>query len=276
MSLKKSRVGTKRKTTPRMVDKRLPFTVHLEELRKRLIICVGAVGVGFLLSYGFKDQIFEFVAIPLVASLPEENSWMIFTGVTEAFFTYLKVSFLAGIFLSLPVIFYQFWAFISPGLYGKERKVIFPFVIFSTLFFVTGASFGYFVVFPFGFKFLLGFATDTIRPFPSVREYLSFATKLLLAFGVVFELPLITYFLAKTGILTHQTLTRNRRYFIVLAFIGSATLTPPDVVTQLLMAGPLLILFEISVIVARVFGRKPLTDESGDLKDEEEPGSTAG
>jgi len=259
-----------------MVDQRLPFTVHLEELRKRLIICCVAVGVGFLACYGFKDQIFEFIAIPLIASLPDENSWMIFTGVTEAFFTYLKVSFLAGVFLSLPVIFYQLWAFISPGLYSQERKVILPFVFFSTLFFVTGASFGYFVVFPFGFTFLLGFATDTIRPFPSLKEYLSFATKLLLAFGFVFELPLITYFLSRTGMITYQTLTKNRRYFIVLAFIGSAMLTPPDVATQLLMAGPLLILFEISVFVARVFGRKPLTDESGDLKDEEEPGPTAG
>jgi sec-independent protein translocase protein TatC len=255
-----------------MVDERLPFTVHLEELRKRLIICCVSVGVGFLICYGFKDQIFEFVAIPLIASLPDDNSWMIFTGVTEAFFTYLKVSLLAGIFLSLPVIFYQLWAFIAPGLYSKERKVIVPFVIFSTLFFITGASFGYFVVFPFGFKFLLGFATETIRPFPSVREYLSFATKLLLAFGLVFELPLITYFLSRTGLITHHTLTRNRRYFIVIAFIISATLTPPDVATQLLMAGPLLILFEISVLVARIFGRKPLTDESGDLIDEEEPG----
>ena len=257
-----------------MLDQKLPFTVHLEELRKRLMICCGAVGVGFLVCYGFKDQIFEFMAIPLIASLPDDNSWMIFTGVTEAFFTYLKVSFLAGVFLSLPVLFYQFWAFISPGLYSKERKMIAPFVIFSTLFFITGACFGYFVVFPFGFKFLLGFATETIRPFPSVKEYLSFATKLLLAFGLVFELPLITYFLAKTGAITHRTLTKNRRYFIVLAFIGSATLTPPDVVTQMLMAGPLLILFEISVFVARVFGRKPLTDDSGDLVDEKESGRT--
>jgi len=258
-----------------MVDQKLPFTTHLEELRKRLIVCCAAVGVGFLICYGFKDQIFHFIAIPLIASLPNDNSWMIFTGVTEAFFTYLKVSFLAAIFLSLPVIFYQLWAFISPGLYSKERKVIFPFVIFSTLFFVTGAAFGYFVVFPFGFKFLLGFATDTIRPFPSVREYLSFATKLLMAFGLIFELPLITFFLSRTGLITYRTLTRNRRYFIVIAFVGAAALTPPDVVTQLLMAGPLLILFELSVAVARIFGQKPLTDESGDLKDEKEPGPAA-
>jgi sec-independent protein translocase protein TatC len=258
-----------------MSEKTLPFTAHLEELRRRIIVCLGAVAVGFLVCYAFKEQLFEFVSIPLIASLPDDVSSMIFTGVTEAFFTYLKVSFLAGVLLSLPVIFYQMWMFIAPGLYAKEKKVVIPFVIFSTLFFITGASFGYFVVFPFGFTFLLGFATDTIRPFPSIKEYLSFATKLLFAFGLVFEMPLITYFLSKVGILTHRTLSRNRRYFIVIAFLMSAALTPPDVVTQLLMAGPILILFETSVLVARIFGKKPLTDDSGDLLDEEKPGSTA-
>ena len=259
-----------------MSDKKLPFTAHLEELRRRIIICLFAVLAGALVCYAFKEKIFQFVAIPLIASLPDDNSWMIFTGVTEAFFTYLKVSFLAGIFLSLPVLFYQLWAFIAPGLYSKEKKLVIPFVIFSTLFFVTGASFGYFVVFPFGFQFLLSFATDMIRPFPSLREYLSFATKLLVAFGLVFELPLITFFLAKIGIITHRTLSRNRRYFIVIAFLASAALTPPDVVTQMLMAGPILILFEISVLVARLFGRKPLMDDSGELIDEEKSGPAAG
>jgi len=254
----------------------LPFTAHLEELRRRIMVCLAAVAVGFLACYAFKERIFEFVAIPLIASLPDDNSWMIFTGVTEAFFTYLKVSFLAGVFLTLPVIFYQLWAFIAPGLYAKEKKIVIPFVIFSTLFFITGAGFGYFVVFPFGFTFLLGFATDMIRPFPSVKEYLSFATKLLVSFGLVFELPLVTYFLSRLGILTHRTLARNRRYFIVIAFLISAALTPPDVVTQLLMAGPILILFEISVLVARIFGKKPLTDDSGDLLNEEKSGTTAG
>lgn len=258
-----------------MSEKTLPFTAHLEELRRRLIICLASVAIGFLVCYAFKEQIFEFIAIPLVASLPDDNSWMIFTGVTEAFFTYLKVSFLAGVFLSLPVIFYQLWAFIAPGLYAKEKKIAIPFVIFSTLFFITGASFGYFVVFPFGFTFLLGFATDTIRPFPSLKEYLSFATKLLVAFGLVFELPLITYFLSKVGLLTHRTLSRNRRYFIVMAFLLSAALTPPDVVTQLLMAGPILILFETSVLVAKIFGKEPLTDESGEFLNEEKPGTPA-
>ena len=259
-----------------MSDKKLPFSAHLEELRRRVVVCLIAITVGFLPCYAFKEKIFEFIAIPLIASLPDDNSWMIFTGVTEAFFTYLKVSFLAGVFLSIPVIFYQLWLFVAPGLHAKEKKVVIPFVLFSTLFFVTGASFGYFVVFPFGFQFLLSFATDIIRPFPSLKEYLSFATKLLIAFGLVFELPLITFFLAKVGVITHRTLSRNRRYFIVMAFLASAALTPPDVVTQMLMAGPILILFEISVLVARIFGRKPLTDDSGELTDEEKPGPTAG
>jgi sec-independent protein translocase protein TatC len=258
-----------------MSEKTLPFTVHLEELRRRIMVCLAAIAVGFLACYAFKEQLFEFISIPLIASLPDDTSWMIFTGVTEAFFTYLKVSFLAGVLLALPVIFYQLWAFIAPGLYATEKKIAIPFVVFSTLFFITGASFGYFVVFPFGFTFLLGFATETIRPFPSIKEYLSFATKLLIAFGLVFELPLITYFLSKVGILTHRTLSRNRRYFIVMAFLMSAALTPPDVVTQMLMAGPILLLFEISVFVARIFGKKPLTDTSGDLLDEEKPGTTA-
>ena len=122
----------------------------------------------------------------------------------------------------------------------------------------------------------MGFASDTIRPFPSLKEYLSFATKLLLAFGLVFELPLVSYFLSRAGLLTYQTLARNRRYFLVLAFVISAALTPPDVVTQLLMAGPLILLFELSVQVARVFGKQPLTDKEGDLLDEEEPRNPAG
>ena len=258
-----------------MPDEKLPFTVHLEELRRRLVICFIAVGIGFLLCYAFKERIFEFLAIPIYASLPDDSS-MIFIKVTEAFFTYLKVSILAAFFLALPLIFYQLWMFISPGLYAKEKKLVAPFVVFSTLFFITGSSFGYFVVFPFGFKFLMGFGGEQLQAMPSMGEYLSFATKLLLAFGLVFELPLVSYFLSKAGLLTHRTLAKNRRYFIVVAFVAASALTPPDVVTQLLMAGPLIILFEISVLVARVFGKTPLTDSDGELVDEEELRDPAG
>lgn len=256
-----------------MPDQKLPFTVHLEELRRRLIICFIAVTAGFLLCYAFKERIFNFVAIPLIASLPADNSWMVFTGVSEAFFTYLKISFMAGIFLSLPVIFYQLWAFIAPGLYAKERWLIGPIVILSTLLFVVGAAFGYFVVFPFGFQFFMSFATETIRPFPSLKEYLTFASRMLFAFGMIFELPLVVYILARMGILTPETLTKNRRYIIVIIFIVAAILTPPDVISQMLMAAPLLVLFEISVIVARVFGRKPAPDSD---PDDSGPGTDGG
>jgi sec-independent protein translocase protein TatC len=258
-----------------MSDERLPFTTHLEELRRRLIICFIAVAVGFLPCYAFKEKIYDLLAIPIYASLPEDST-MIFIKVPEAFFTLLKVSFLAGFFLALPVIFYQLWAFIAPGLHRQEKMVVAPFVIFSTLFFVVGSSFGYFVVFPYGFKFLMGFGGENLRAMPSMGEYLSFASKLLIAFGLVFELPVVTYFLSKAGLITHRTLAKNRRYFIVLAFIASAALTPPDVVTQVLMAGPLIILLEISILVAKIFGRKPLTDKEGDLVDEEELRHPAG
>ena len=259
-----------------MPDERLPFTAHLEELRRRLIICFVAVGVGFLASYAFSDQIFNIVHKDLIATLREQGETLQYINLTEGFFTSLKISILAGVFLALPIIFYQLWAFIAPGLYRKEKRLIVPFVIFSTFFFIAGACFGYFVVFPFAFKFLLGYNIGGATGRPTLSFALSFVSRLLVAFGTIFELPLITYFLARAGLLTHQTLTKNRRYFIVLAFIASAALTPPDVATQMLMAGPLIVLFEISVLVARIFGRKPLVDAEGDLLDEEKPGHPAG
>lgn len=244
-------------------DKRMPITSHLEELRRRLIISAIAVGIGFAGSYYFAPKMFEVLMVPLVQALPPETS-LIFTGVTEAFFTYLKVAILAGVFISSPLILYEIWAFVSPGLYTKEKKYVIPFVIFSTLFFVGGALFGYFVVFPYGFKFLLGFATEHIRPFPRIKEYFSLASKLLLAFGVVFELPLFVFFLSKMGLVTSKLLIKQFKYAVLLMFSISAILTPPDVVTQLMMAGPLLCLYGISIIVARVFGKeaKKKTDNS--------------
>ncbi len=260
-----------------MSDQKIPFTAHLEELRRRLIRCVYAVGILFLACYGFKEKIFEFIAIPLVASLPDKNSWMVFTGVAEAFFTYMKLAFIAAIFIASPYIFYQFWSFVSPGLYAKEKKLVVPIAVTSSLLFVTGAAFGYFVVFPFGFTYFMSFTTETIRPMLSLREYLDFVTAMLLAFGLVFELPLVVFFLAKAGIVTAGMLTKNRRYSIVGIFIVAAILTPPDVVSQSLMAIPLLILYEISVVVARMVGRKPSeTPPSGTDRDEKELRHPAG
>lgn len=234
---------------------KIPFTAHLEELRKRLIVCFIAVGIGFVLSYGFKEKLFQILTRPLI-SVMQTGDKLIFTGLPEAFFTYLKVALFSGLILSTPVIFYQFWMFVAPGLYEKEKQHMIPIVFLSTFFFVGGSFFGYFIVFPYGFKFFLGFASEIIRPLPSMREYLSFASKLLLAFGLVFELPLIITFLAKLGIVSVSFLKKNRKYALLLFFMGAAILTPPDVVTQVMMALPLIVLYEISIIGARIFGKK--------------------
>jgi sec-independent protein translocase protein TatC len=236
-------------------DEKLPFTSHLEELRKRLITAFIAVGVGFVIAFGFKERLFKILVYPLVKVM-KEGETLIYTGLPEAFFTYLKVAFLAGLIVASPIILYQFWMFVAPGLYKNERRMMMPIVVLSSFFFIGGALFGYFIVFPWGFKFFLGFATDTIRPLPSMKEYFGFSAKMLLAFGLVFELPLVLTFLAKLGIVSVEFLKKNRKYAILLFFAGAAILTPPDVITQIMMALPLMVLYEISIIGAKIFGKK--------------------
>ena len=245
----------------RDTDDKIPFTAHLEELRKRLIISFVAVAVGFGVCYGFKEKLFQILTQPLIAVM-KQGETLIYTGLPEAFFTFLKVSFLGGLMLASPVIIYQFWMFVAPGLYDREKRLLLPIVFLSTFFFVGGALFGYFIVFPFGFKFFLGFATDTIRPMPSMKEYLSFSAKLLLAFGLVFELPLVITFLARLGIVSVDFLKKNRKYAVLVFFVGAAILTPPDVVTQVMMALPLMLLYEISIIGARIFGKQKAPAEN--------------
>jgi len=255
-----------------MPDAKMPFTQHLEELRRRLIICSIAVAVGFLISYFFKERIFEWLMKPLLQVLPEgESQKLIYTAPHEAFVTYLKVSFIAGIGLASPVILFQLWRFIAPGLYQNEKRYLLPTVFFSTLFFLGGALFGYFIVFPFGFRFFVSFANDFITPMISTREFTSFATRLLLAFGVVFEMPVFAFFLGRLGLLSASFLKKQRKYAILFIFIVAAILTPPDVVSQMLMALPLLILYEISVWIVTIFGKKETTEA---LK-EEQPHSAA-
>jgi sec-independent protein translocase protein TatC len=180
---------------------------------------------------------------------------LIFTGLPEAFFTYLKTSFLAGILLASPVLLYQFWMFVAPGLYQKERRVLGPIIAVTSFFFIGGALFGYFVVFPSGFKFLLSFGADFIRTLPSMREYLDFSTKLLFIFGLLFELPVALTGLAPLGIVSVDYLKRNRKYAVILAFVVGAFLTP-DVVSMILMALPLMVLYEIGILGAHVMNRK--------------------
>jgi len=238
-----------------MDEAKMSFTAHLEELRNRLIKCLVAIGAGFVGSYFFKEKFFQVLVYPLLKAM-EEKGTLIFTGVPEPFFVYLKVSLVAGVFFSAPVILYEIWAFVAPGLYSHERRYVVPFVFFSSVLFLLGTSFGYYIVCPYGFRFLLGFASHNIQPMLAIKEYFSFSTKLLLAFGFVFELPLFIVFLSKAGIVTPQALSRQRKYAILVIFAVAAILTPPDVATQIMMAGPLIALFEVGIILAKIFGKK--------------------
>ncbi len=243
-------------------EDKVPFTAHLEELRKRMINCFVAAGVGFVICYAFKQKLFLILSRPLVEAM-ESGEKFVYTGLPEAFFTYLKSALIGGLILAAPVILYQFWMFVAPGLYKNERRILLPIIFLSTLFFVGGALFGYFVVFPFGFQFFLSFSNEIVRPLPSMKEYLTFASKLLLAFGIVFELPLMITAMARLGLVTVDFLKKNRKYAIVIFFAGAAIITPPDVVTQIMMALPLMVLYEISILGARLFGRKKVEEAEG-------------
>jgi sec-independent protein translocase protein TatC len=240
-----------------------PVTDHLEELRHRLIVCLCAWLATFLLCYGFAERLFRFVAQPLRAVLPEGSS-LVFINATEPFFTYLKIAAFAGLLLALPIILWQIWQFVAPGLYSHEKRFAVPFVLASCACFALGTWFGFLYVFPLIFRFLIGFGTGSgdIDAMLSMGTYLSLSCKLLLAFGVVFELPIVIFFLARLGIVDHRWLARNRKYALLAAFITGAILTPPDVISQLALAGPFLLLYEIGILVARLFGApRPRPDD---------------
>ncbi|HRR40513.1 MAG TPA: twin-arginine translocase subunit TatC [Syntrophales bacterium] len=230
---------------------KMPLTAHLEELRKRLLRSLIAAFIAFGICYNFKERLFEVLTRPLVESIPK-NSYMIYTSLPEAFFNYLKISFFAGLVVASPYILYQIWKFISPGLYASEKKHVVPFVLTSTILFVSGVLFGYFLALPPAFKFFLEFSTDFLKPMLTLREYLSLSLKLLLAFGIVFEIPVFIFFLAKIGVVNAALLRKQRKYAILLIFIVAALITPtPDAFSQTLMAVPMMILYEVGIIVAK-------------------------
>jgi sec-independent protein translocase protein TatC len=249
-----------------MTDQKMPLTAHLEELRKRLIASFIALAVGFGISYGFKEKLFFFLSKPLEEHLPE-GSKLQYISIPEAFFTHLKISLFGGLFLAMPVILYETWQFVAPGLYEREKRYFIPFVLFSTVFFLGGASFCYFIVFPFVFQFFMSFSGGSILAMPAIQQYLSFATRMLIAFGLVFEMPIFFFFLGRIGLVSYKGLARQRRIAVVLIFIVAAILTPPDAVSQLMLAGPLMILFELSIQIVRITGKRPDADSE---KDEEE------
>ncbi len=235
-------------------DEKLPITDHLEELRWRIVKCLVAVAVGFVGTYAFAKQIFNFLVGPYMAVKPPESQ-LIFTSLPEAFITYLKVAFFSGLILALPVIFFQLWKFIMPGLYERERKHVIPFVLVATIFFAGGASFAFYVVFPFAFKFFIEIAGPELVAMLTIREYLNLVIRLLFAFGITFELPVVIYFLAKIGIVNHRMLASQRKYAVLIVVVLAAFLTPPDVISQVLLAIPLLLLYEVSIWVAYIIGK---------------------
>lgn len=249
----------------------LSFMAHLEELRSRLIKSGLAVIAGFFACYGFSEQLFEFVSKPIKDALDKAGGHMQILHPMEGFMTDLKVAFVAGLVLALPVILYQAWKFVAPGLYAREKRYVWPFVSAASIFFLLGASFAYWMVFPVAFPILFGYAGKGVLPMPSKESALDLPLKLLLSFGLVFELPVVVFFLAKMGLLTYRTLSKNRGYALVIILIAAAVLTPTgDPFNQLLMAGPLYVLFEISIVVARIFGPKPEPEEQ---EEEAEPAS---
>ena len=236
---------------------------HIADLRKRLVNATIALVLGFIVCFFFYEPILEWMMVPVEAVLPEKSQ-MVAIEVQETFFTALKVAFFSGFILVLPVIFWQLWLFLAPGLYDHEKKLVIPFVFFGTLMFLIGGSFAYYIVIPYGFEFLINFGSTVVTVLPSIGKYVGFFTKLLFGFGIAFELPVVTFFLAKIGLVDDKMLKDFFKYAVVIIFIVASLLTPPDVLTQFLMAGPLIILYCVSIYIAKVFNPANDLDEEDD------------
>lgn len=244
-------------------EHRMPLLEHLAELRSRLIYSAVAFIIVFIGSYYFADELFSFLVAPLAREFAgTPNHRLIYTALHEAFFTYVKVAFFTAAFISFPVISAQIWMFVAPGLYKHERKAFLPFLIATPILFLVGGAFVYYLVIPMAWSFFLGFQTTggegelAIQLEPKVNEYLSLSMRLIFAFGVGFELPVLLTLLGRVGIVSSKGLAKQRRYAIVLAFVAAAILTPPDVVSQLGLAVPVMLLYEISIWLVKLIERK--------------------
>lgn len=251
---------------------------HLVELRKRLAISVASLIAMFFVMFYFHEPILEWIVAPLNSALLEVGKkslhaadGMVTTNqVGGAFFVALKVSFFAAILGALPIILSQIWAFVAPALYANEKKMVIPFILGGTIMFTIGVLFAYYVVTPFGFDFLITFGSFKFTPLINIEDYVGFFTKIMFGFGIAFELPVFAYFLALLGMVDDRQMKDFFRYAIVIIFIVAALLTPPDVLTQLLMAGPLVILYGASILIVRMVNPAPPLEDDELEKDEDE------
>jgi len=241
---------------------------HLAELRTRLIHGAVSIFIGFVVGWIFHEDILRILMLPMIKVLGPDTQ-MIFTNPTDGFITYLKVAGLAGILMATPYWMLQIWLFIGPGLYRNERTYIVAFVLFGSIFFIGGAIFGYFQIIPLGLEFLINnFQAPYFKALPSIKETFALSTKLLLAFGVAFELPLLIFFLAKTGIVSAGWLLKNFKYAVLVIFIAAAVFTPPDVITQIGLGIPLSLLYLLGVLVAWLFGGNRKKEDADEKKSE--------
>jgi sec-independent protein translocase protein TatC len=256
-------------------DKPMPLIDHLLELRQRLLYSIVAFGIAFAVCYYFSKEIYAFLAQPLADILAQQGGGerrMIYTALYEAFFTYLKVAFFGAAFFTFPVWATQLWLFVAPGLYRSEKRAALPFLVVSPFLFVLGAALAYYFIFPLAWRFFISFETVPgsggipIQLEAKVDEYLSLVMHMILAFGIAFQLPVLLTLLCRVGILSVDQLKKGRRYAIVGMFVAAAILTPPDIISQIGLAVPLILLYEISILTASWMARKSGDQNRDDIK----------
>ena len=233
---------------------KMSFLDHLEELRRRLIVSFSAIGIAFLLCWVYARQIYHFLAVPITQNLG--GGKLVFTNPTDPFTIYMKVALIAGIFVASPVVLWQVWLFVSPGLYRHEKKYALPFIFFSSLLFILGGVFAYKIAFPLSLKFLISLGDD-FQPMVTITEYLDLALVVILGCGIIFEIPILIFFLTILGVVNARFLLKNLRYAILVIFVTAAILTPTsDIPNMLIFAMPMLLLYMVGVLVSWIFGRK--------------------